>query len=271
MLLFCLLVLAFGSQAQEKYKIVDQAGREVALGKIIAEVESKPLVFFGELHGQAEAHALELDLLTTMHQRYPGRVKLGMEMFEADVQPIVNEYYQGFIQEKSFETESRIWTNYIKDYKPLVSYAKSNKIPLLATNVPRRYANAVYHQGLKVLDSLNTYAKQYIAPLPLQVDTTLSIYAEMLQMMPDHKNANLVYAQGVKDATMAHFIEKNLQEHTIFLHVNGAYHSKRKEGIPTFFKQYPKEKILVIQTLKSADMTDELLKEADYSLIIESM
>ena len=49
--------------------------------------------------------------------------------------------------------------------------------------------------------------------------------------MGDHGSPELVKAQAIKDATMAHFILKNYNQGLLFVHYNGAYHSDNYEGI----------------------------------------
>lgn len=235
-------------KAQETYIVYDRNGKEVSLEDIITLAKDKPMIFFGELHDQTFAHQAEYDLLKGLFERYQQKVVLGMEMFEADVQPIIDEYFLSSINQKSFESESRIWNNYKEDYKPLVEFAKENQLKLIATNVPRRYANTVYHQGMETLNQLSPYAKQFFPTLPIQVDTTLQIYKEMLDMMPGHSNANIIYSQALKDATMAHFIQLNNNSETVFLHLNGSYHSKNKQGILTYLNGFPIQKTITINS-----------------------
>lgn len=76
---------------------------------------------------------------------------LGAEMFESDNQVILNEYLAGLISQSSFENEARLWPNYKTDYKPLVEFAKTNKLQFVASNVPRRYASLVNSKGFEDL------------------------------------------------------------------------------------------------------------------------
>lgn len=248
--IFCLinLLTVLQLKAQETYIVYDRNGKEVSLEDIIKLAKDKPLIFFGELHDQSFAHQAEYDLLTGLFERYKQKVVIGMEMFEADVQPIIDEYFLSSINQKSFESESRIWKNYIEDYKPLVEFAKEHQLKLIATNVPRRYANTVYHQGMETLNHLSPYAKQFFPSLPIHVDTTLQIYKEMLDMMPGHSNDNIIYSQALKDATMAHFIQLNNNSGSVFLHINGSYHSKNKQGILTYLNGFPIQKTITINS-----------------------
>lgn len=256
--------------AQPSYRLLDSAGEEVSWERVSRLANEKKLIFFGELHDQQIGHTAQLELLEELNKDYPGRLLLGMEMFEADTQPIVEEYFQGHINQRSFESEARVWDNYERDYKPMVEYAKTHDIMLIATNVPRRYANSVYHQGIGVLDSLSDYAKQFFPPLPLGIDTTLSIYQEMAGMIPGHDSENMVYSQALKDATMAHFIQFHRKGDQIMLHLNGAYHSKNKEGIPSFLDAAltADHQVLFIHSILAEQLPDHDLRSADFTLVI---
>ena len=90
----------------------------------------------------------------------------------------------------------------------------------------------------------------------------------------NNKMQNFKQAQAIKDATMAHFIIKNLPSNGIFLHLNGAYHSDNYEGIVWFIKKAkPQKKILTITTIEKDnidDISDEDMKKADYIIVVPS-
>lgn len=266
--LFLSTTIIYG-QDQDSLIIFDRQGESRILDDILQQAQGKQYIFFGELHGQPEAHQLQLQLLQGLYQRYGDNVVLGMEMFEADVQPVIDEYFGDIINQRSFESESRIWSNY-KDYKPMVEFAKENGISLVATNIPRRYANAVYHKSITVLDNLSDYAKQFLPELPMQVDTTLQSYKSVRDMIPGHGGENMLHSQAIKDATMAKYILLHSGEGKIVYHLNGSYHSNDREGIISFMRDIAPSQILTITTI----LEDELnlndiqpFQKADFTLI----
>ncbi|MDZ7775008.1 MAG: ChaN family lipoprotein [Bacteroidales bacterium] len=162
------------------------------------------------------------------------------------------------------------------DYKPLMEMAVDSSLPFIATNIPRRYAALVNTKGLEALDSLSQEAKKWMAPLPVEFDSTLTGYEKMKEMMGGmggHGNMNIVKAQAVKDATMAHFIAENLQPGKQFIHYNGAYHSDNFEGIIWYLNRVkPDLNIKTITTKEQADLND--LKEdhegiADFIIAVD--
>lgn len=268
--LACLLISL--ASAQDRAQLYDRQGNPISLEAMIAANTEKTHIFFGEQHGLPEAHQFELKLLEHLYDSKEGKVTLGMEMFEADVQPIIEEYFENLINQKSFENEARIWKNY-SDYQPLVEFAKSHNLQLLATNVPRRYANAVYHHGLSILGKFSAMAQTYVAPLPLEIDSNITTYREMATSMEGHQSENMVASQALKDATMADRILKFSQKGFVFLHINGAYHSKAKEGIISYLSaQIPAAQMLTIHTVTTSakNLSKVDFSLADYTLVVKA-
>jgi uncharacterized iron-regulated protein len=176
-------------------------------------------------------------------------------MFEADDQIALNEYLAGKLSEKTLKDEVKLWTNFGTDYKPLLDFAKTNKLKFVAANIPRRYANLVYSKGIAVLDSIDAEAKKWIAPLPFKYDGTLKCYKDIFENAGGHGGENLPKSQAIKDATMAYFILKNWSKGQTFIHYNGAYHSNNHQGIEWYLKQQnPDLKILVISSTEQNDI-----------------
>lgn len=274
--LLALILIPFlaAAQVKEAYSLFDSKGRQISYDKMIQSASAADVLFFGELHNNTLNHWLQLQVAKDVKKA--GRnIAIGLEMFETDDQLILNEYMTGVIDEKQFLKEAKLWDNYLSDYKPIVELAKSNKLTLVATNVPRRYANITYKKGLAALDSLPVEAKAFMAPLPITVNYTQSTYSSMIEQMGGHGRGsaqNLVAAQALKDATMAHNILKYRKEGELFYHINGAFHSESHQGIITYVKQAkPSLKIITIHVVEQAklDALDSAsLRKADYIFVI---
>lgn len=256
------------------YLIYSKNGNTVSYQSLIIQSKNSDLVFFGELHNNAIAHWLQFEMIQELSADTSRATKVGMEMFEADQQLLIDEYFTDKISRSSFENEARLWNNYATDYKPVLEFAKENQMKLIATNIPRRYASSVYGNGLEILDELSDEAKQWMMPLPVEVDTTLPGYQSMLEMAQGHGGMNIVYAQAVKDATMAHFLLKNFSEGDRIFHLNGSYHSNDYEGIVWYVKdQRPELRVLTINTITVDDVqnvAEEQLQFADFTLVVPS-
>lgn len=255
------LTLSFRAD-KPAYNLYDNEGKNVRYEKMIEKISAADVVFFGELHDNPVAHWLEYEITADLYKVAGERLVMGAEMFEADNQLLLNEYLGSEYEADKFEAEVKLWKNYKTDYKPLVEFAKENKLPFIATNVPRRYASMVSRGGFEELDSLSAEAKRYLAPLPISYDPELKCYKDMLSMhgmpgMGGKPNLNLPKAQAVKDATMGYFISENLPSGKIFIHYNGSYHSDNYLGIVHYLKLFrPGIKVATITTVLQDDIGD---------------
>lgn len=243
-LVCCLALLLFtpalvNAQSGEPYRVFDAKGKRSSFEKMIKEVAKADIVFFGEIHNNSLNHWLELQVTKALHEEHGNDLVVAMEMFEADNQMVVDEYMSGLIEERHLLAEAKIWDNYKTDYKPIVDFAKERKLKLVASNIPRRYANLVYRKGVASLSDLPEDAKKWIAPLPFEIDLSLPGYQEMIISMGGHATQgsaeNLASSQASKDATMAWFIARNLPGKV--LHFNGSFHSKNNEGVVWYLKK----------------------------------
>lgn len=270
-ILFC--VSSVYAKDLAAYQIFDSRGKLVDIDKLMKATEDKSHIFFGELHNNPISHWLQFELTKRLFAKNKKRLVLGGEMFEADNQYIIDEYLKGQISSSSFQDEVRLWPNYNTDYKPLIEFAKEKGLTFVATNIPRRYASMVYKQNVDSLNGLSDLAKTFMMPLSrFEFDSTVNCYKTMIKDFGDHGGVSIATAQAVKDATMAHFIQKYSQKKTTFLHFNGAYHSDNKEGIIHYLKAYVDlDKILTITTVSQAQ-TESLEIEnmglADFTICV---
>ena len=269
-----IIALAFKSDLPA-YRLFNNDGKKMKYEKLVKEALEADVILFGELHNNPISHWLQFELTRDLYESVDSGLVMGAEMFESDNQLILDEYLAGNIRTRNFEAEARLWTNYETDYKPLVEFAKEKGLAFIATNIPRRYASAVFKGGFEALENFSDKAKFLLPPLPVKYDPELPAYKAMVEdmgAMGGHGGENFPKAQAIKDATMAYFILENLPDEGIFLHYNGAYHSNNYEGIVWYLKQEnPELKILTISTVEQAeieDLDDENLEIADYIIAV---
>ena len=261
-LAYLLMILVFASFVSDKpaYKIYNAKGEASDYGKMMADVLTADVVFFGEEHNNAISHWLELEVTIDAFKARGAQVILGAEMFEADNQAAVDDYLSGKIDEKELKKNARLWPNFPTDYKPLLDFAKDNKLKFIATNIPRKYASYVNKKGYEALDTISADEKKFIAPLPIKYDPELECYKSIVAKMPHMPGMgkvreNLPKAQNAKDATMAYFINKNYVKGNLFIHYNGRYHSDNFSSILWHLKQLnPDLKIVTISTATQIDI-----------------
>ncbi len=265
LLLFILPFCAVSQDMAQHYKIYSTSKqKQVTVDDIVNDMANADVLFFGEEHNDSTGHYLENVLFRKLVEKYPGNTALSMEMFETDCQNVLNEYLSGLIREKNFTTEARAWHNY-KDYRPLIEWAKTNHIPIVAANTPARYANMVNRLGLTSLQQLSTVGQSYLPPLPIDTATG-PYYEKFVKIMGGHGaigNMQMYQAQNLWDATMGWSVAKFYNQHKNYkiLQLNGGFHSEEKLGAAAQLKKYaPKARILNI-----AAYTDDSFENPDWS------
>jgi uncharacterized iron-regulated protein len=241
----CLLaVLSVTVQAQGLPEHAIYAGSaQRSFEHMVAELARADVVFVGENHDHDAGHALEFAILKALYATDP-RLALSVEMFERDVQGVVDEYLGGFITETHFMQSSRPWPNYKTDYRPLVEFCKEKKLPVIAANAPRRYVNIVGRSGQQALAALPKASRESLPRLPYAMDIPAG-YDKMLSdlfggqhgqggtaanMPPPER---MKEAQGLWDATMADAILRcrRANRGVKVVQMNGAGHSDSGWGI----------------------------------------
>ncbi len=271
------------------YKIYDASGQPATLDQVVAAMMQHDAIFIGEIHNDPTAHQLELQLLQRAHDRLaiePDKsnaraLVLSLEMFERDVQSVLDEYLAGLIQERHFLAASRPWNNYQTDYRPLVEFARTHAVPVVAANAPERYVNRVGRLGRDALKPLPPLALSWLAPFPYGAASPA--YAAKFNAvmsgggMGPHGNPFLLDAQALRDATMAYSIAEELkrQKHPLVLHVNGGFHSEGRLGTPEQLRALrPQTRVLVLAILPAqpdgATDAKQLAGRGDFVFVTES-
>ena len=250
------------------------------------------VLFFGEEHNDSVAHYLQFEILKEFYNTFGDRSTLSMEMFESDCQMVLDEYLQGLIREKNFIKEARAWSNY-RNYRPMIEFAKENKLKVIAANAPARYVNMASRKGLNSLNELSESAKAFLPPLPYDTATG-AYYEKFSSLMSDSKNEgakskkdstsktksmapngprHVLHSQSLWDASMAYSISKVFVKNADakVLQLNGRFHSDEGFGIVTQLKKYnPKLRILIISSCEAnkkfpeINNAEENKKEGDY-------
>jgi uncharacterized iron-regulated protein len=275
---FLMTNLIFGQTniGEASWRVYDRQGNASSLEKIIEAIKNADVVFLGENHDDAVAHFLQNEIFRRAFKRY-GKEKqlaLSLEMFERDVQIVVDEYLKDLISENHFLQSSRPWGNYKTDYKPLVEFAKANRLEVIAANAPRRYVNMVSRGGRESLNQLSPEAKRWLAPLPYSEAS--EAYAKKFNALMGRQNADasaqikhspMLNAQALWDATMAFSISEYLKraKNPLVVHLNGGFHTENRLGTPEHLSKYsPKTRFLVVTMRYEENFTSfDQAKHAD--------
>lgn len=264
----CIFFQSKGQVTEKNYRIYSvKLNKEVPLSAIVEDMKSYDVLFYGEEHDDSVTHYLEKTIFEMLYKSYSTSITLSMEMFERDVQVVMNEYLKFGIREKNFNKDARVWSNY-RDYKPMVEFAKNNKLDVVCANAPSRYTNLVGRKGQKALMELPADSKKFFAPIPY--DTATGKYYDKLMGLSNHSPTakadtaakkpaampamggyNLIMGQSLWDATMAfsisEYLKRNINKKV--MQVNGRFHSDEGFAVVAQLKHFsPKIKSLIISS-----------------------
>jgi uncharacterized iron-regulated protein len=243
------------------------------------------LVFVGEQHNDPATHRMELAILEGIARRRDS-VVLALEMWERDVQPLLDRYLAGSATEEELLRDGRPWKNYAADYRPLVELARARSWPVIASNVPRPLATLVSRGGLAALDTLSPEARQRVAAsIVCPEDRYFEKFREVMGDMSSHQPGagadssaarllRIYQAQCIKDETMGESVARAFRPGHLVVHYNGAFHSDFRLGTVDRARQRtPGAEVLVVTAVPVADLdllkpSKEERKRADYLVYV---
>jgi uncharacterized iron-regulated protein len=211
---------------------------------MLADLADADVIFVGEQHDDPATHRIELAILDGLRRR-GAPVVLSLEMFERDAQTSLGAYLAGRIGEDEFLKSSRPWPRYATDYRALVEMARAERWPVIAANVPRKYASDVARGGRGTLDALPPAERELAArELMCPHDAYFDRFAENMAKHPmpgtekqsaEEKRSQTeryFFSQCVKDETMAEAIARAFAQagRGPVVHINGAFHSDFGQG-----------------------------------------
>lgn len=272
------------------FKIYDaKTGKELDLKAFAEKSLNFDVVFFGEFHDDSLIHYIQKEYLAELVKR--SKYAISMEMFEKDVQSEIDKYLKGEISEEEFLKNSRPWNDYEQFYKPLVEIAKSNKLPIIASNVPRKYPAYYVTEGMNGINNLPKEERVLIAKnISIKEDEYYKNFKITMlnnfnfdndkELSYNQENNILLYygAQIIKDETMAESINDFFVNNKDFkiIHFNGDFHSNNYLGTVQKLIERNKElKIAIItpkyvETDSLPDFDSDYKEKCDFLIVMQN-
>lgn len=207
------------------------------LSRVIEQVAGKKIVYVGEYHDRFSNHVVELQVIKGLFKKNP-TIAIGMEMFQRPFQQVLDDYIGGAIGEREFLKKTEYFSRWVYDfnlYKPILDFARAEKIPVVALNARREITDKVAKGGI---DSLSAEEKKEI---PQQLDLSDNDYRDRLKrVFGEHKNSGeknfdfFYEAQVLWDETMAWFLDEYLRKDPLrqMIVIAGSGHLAYGSGIP---------------------------------------
>ncbi|MEA3548672.1 MAG: ChaN family lipoprotein [Thermodesulfobacteriota bacterium] len=226
--------------------LLDEPPRGMAVSQardfsvIMNNMAKKRIIYVAESHTSEEDHALQLRIIRAMHERDP-RLAIGMEMFNRDVQEVLDQFTRGSLDEKDFLKKSKYFTNWGFDYRlyrDILQFARRHHIPVIALNLDKQIVSDTFKKdGIAGLDS------EVKATLPPDRDLGKPGYRQRLEGVFNHHSGthftkerlnNFIQSQSLWDETMAEaiadYLKNNPDKKMVVL--AGGGHMVKDTGIP---------------------------------------
>jgi len=226
--------------------------------QLATRLASTDVVVVGEYHGHHASHLLQAQLQLALFQQQPLQV-LSMEQFETDQQNALNQYLEGSSGESEMIEDTGAWDNYRASYRPLIEFARSHQLPVIAANAPGTIVRCVGRDGPHIIDNLLPAQRQTIAQQPFmdtpayrqRFDDAIGASHSFDDTMKQRLD-NSYKAQLLRDNTMAERILQARQAypgHQI-MHLTGNFHSEQHQGtVALLHKRAPELSIAVISPM----------------------
>ena len=186
-------------------------GAEVSFDELIADLRTVRVAYVGEMHTSARDHEIQLRVIRALHDR-GARLAVGMEMFDRSYQPVLDRWAVGDLDEEGFLRRTHWYANWRFDYglyRGILDFIRTEKIPLVALNVPFCIPPKIRVGGTEYLSD---YEKGF---LPREVDTSIAAhrrYVEEVFKQHAFKNvrfedfylAQCVWEDGMAEAAAQH-------------------------------------------------------------------
>ncbi len=196
-----------------------QQQRQQTQQEILQELVKADVVYLGETHNNPKDHEVQLEIVQALYQENP-KIAIAMEIFQRPYQGIVDDFLAGRITEAQLLEQSEYeerWGFPWDYYAPLLRFAKTHRLPVLALNTPTEVTRKVARSGL---GSLTTPERESIPPVS-EIRTDNVEYRRMVQEVYElhhqagHGNSTsferFFTAQVLWDETMAETIAQFLR------------------------------------------------------------
>src|ERR1700676_4362544 len=186
----------------------------LSLDRLAAQLANKRVVFIGETHDRYDHHLNQLEIIKRLHQLDPS-LAIGVEYFQQAFQAQVDDYVAGRTTEKEFLRVSEYYQSWGYDYRlyaPIFRFAREQRIPVRALNVPSDLASAVAKIGIAGLSGQQrTYLPREIGPADEAYRSRLRKAFEAHKATKpdafDHfVEAQLVWDEGMGESAAAYLV-----------------------------------------------------------------
>jgi len=235
---------------------------------VVDSLRKSRVVLVGEKHTAAGHHEAQLNVIRMLHES-GAQVAVGLEMFRAESQEILDRWVAGEISESRFqEAYYDNWNFPWTMYDDIFLYARQQKIPLVGLNVPRDITRQVSRRGFS---SLTDEQRGKLSNVTCRVDREYMEFIRRAYGAHGHGNMDFLYfceAQLVWDSVMAvgaiDYVES--RPGSVMVLLAGTGHA-RKQAIPAQIRDRRDLPLTVILPEVPGEMDRDTLDAGDADFI----
>lgn len=168
-------------------------GKPLSFEAMVSQMKKARLIHVGETHDDLEMHEMQFRIIEALYRQDPN-LAIGLEQVTVDLQPVLDRWVAGELDQDSFLREIRwyvTWNFNYGYYKKIFDFAREHRLPIFALNAPRNLITKVRMQGY---EALNEEERQIIPPLDLahqEHRLLIRTIFESEEIPPQMKGANL--------------------------------------------------------------------------------
>jgi uncharacterized iron-regulated protein len=239
----------------------------VSFSQMMSDSEKADVIFVAETHDDKKHHEVQLDIVRSLlSKKIP--LAIGLEMFQMDNQNFLDDWIEGRITEQEFKTIfAGNWSYDWSLYRDIFVFARDNRIPMIALNIPKVIISKVVRQGFASLspEELKNLPPGITSELNKpQTELLRNTYQAIFKRGANEKRlANFYEAQAVRNSGMAMTIAGELKKHPgrKIVTLAGTWHAVR-HGIPERLSNI-KSKVIVLE-IAELGVKNSSLELADY-------
>ena len=123
----------------------------VSFSQMMTDMAGSDVILIAETHDDSKHHEMQLNVIRSLKaKKMP--LAIGLEMFQTDNQKQLDDWIDGKMTEQNFKAVfARNWSYDWSLYRDIFIFARENRIPMVALNIPKTIVMKVARQGFASL------------------------------------------------------------------------------------------------------------------------
>ena len=230
------------------------------------------VIYIGENHDNLDHHKVQLEIIKSLEEKYPGKVAVGVEMFRKPSQPVLDKIISGDLDEKAFFKEyTKNWGFDYDYYKEIFDFISAKRIPLIALNASRKQMMALRHKGteqegseeqvlLPEMDKGDPYHKAVIEAIFGDVSHGKGVFEGFYAMQ-------ILWEETMAE-TLSDYLKSKDGEDKIMVVLVGGGHVEYGYGIPRrLFRRLPEPYTTVVLTAPKVSKDKKLARKKGVKML----